>query len=346
MFRKLLSAVNHCHSLKIAHRDIKPENILITESGDLKLIDFGLSKQVKYKKMKTIVGTPYYIAPEVLTGKYGVKCDIWSLGVIMYILLSGYLPFPGDNIVKVFTKVQDADYNFDQKEWAKVSPEAIDLIKNMLMIDTRKRYNAEMCLNHKWFTNINKNKDDFENNPLDPTIIDNLIQIKGPSRFKKAAMSLFVETLNNTEIEKLRKQFEELDTNDNGQVNATELALALKKSDLSIPEDKIDQIIKEIHDSGDNMINYSEFLTATRKTREFINKDRLAMIFREFEVGESHYIPKDKLEEAFQKLHNPLSDTDIKAIIDSYDKSNTKMISYKEFCKIVLGDDEKLVEFK
>jgi calcium-dependent protein kinase len=68
-----LKAINHCHSQEIAHRDIKPENILITDSGDLKLIDFGLSKQVKSKKMKTIVGTPYYIAPEVLDGKYGLK---------------------------------------------------------------------------------------------------------------------------------------------------------------------------------------------------------------------------------------------------------------------------------
>jgi calcium-dependent protein kinase len=143
MMTKLLKAINHCHTEGIAHRDIKPENIMITDDGDLKLIDFGLSKQVKDKKMKTIVGTPYYIAPEVLQGKYGVKCDIWSLGVIMYILLSGYLPFGGDNAKDVFQKVQNGIYTFDQKEWKKVSPEGIDLIKNMLQTDVKKRYSAE-----------------------------------------------------------------------------------------------------------------------------------------------------------------------------------------------------------
>jgi calcium-dependent protein kinase len=128
-----LKAINHCHSLDVCHRDIKPENILLGDNGSLKLIDFGLSEQVKNnKKMSTIVGTPYYIAPEVLKGKYNDKCDIWSLGVIMYILLSGYLPFGGDGAAAVFEKVIEGKISFSQKEWKKVSDEAIDLIKKML----------------------------------------------------------------------------------------------------------------------------------------------------------------------------------------------------------------------
>ena len=318
--------------MNIAHRDIKPENILITDSGDLKLIDFGLSKQVKFKKMKTIVGTPYYIAPEVLDGKYGVKCDIWSLGVIMYILLSGYLPFSGSNAAEVFEKVKDADYKFDQKEWKKVSPEGIDLIKKMLNINTKKRYNAEMCLNHEWFEVVDRLKNsDTANDALDPALIQNLIEFKGTSRLKKAAMNLFVKTLNINKFEQLRKQFEELDTNNTGQVDASELSLALKKSDLNIPEDKIDQIIKEIDTADNNMINYTEFLAATMTTRKFLNENRLLMLFREFDVDDSGYITKSNLEEAFTKLDRPLTTADIKAIIDTHDTSNDGMISYDEF---------------
>ena len=123
--------------MDIAHRDIKPENILINDAGDLKVIDFGLSKQVRSKKMHTIVGTPYYIAPEVLNGKYGLKCDVWSLGVIMYILLSGYLPFGGAGAAEVFEKVQAGDYSFKQKEWKKVSDEGKDLINHMLETETK-----------------------------------------------------------------------------------------------------------------------------------------------------------------------------------------------------------------
>jgi calcium-dependent protein kinase len=114
----------------------------VTDSGDIKLIDFGLSKQVRNKKMKTIVGTPYYIAPEVLQGKYGLKCDIWSLGVILYILLSGYLPFSGGTVAEIFEKVSKGEYTFTQKEWKQVSPEAIDLVKCMLQVNTKKRLSA------------------------------------------------------------------------------------------------------------------------------------------------------------------------------------------------------------
>ena len=92
--KKLFGALNHMHSINIVHRDIKPENIMITANDEIKIIDFGLSKrQEKNKKMETVAGTPYYMAPEVLDGNYDNKCDIWSLGVLLYVLMSGYLPF-------------------------------------------------------------------------------------------------------------------------------------------------------------------------------------------------------------------------------------------------------------
>jgi calcium-dependent protein kinase len=94
------------HSQGIVHRDIKPENVMLSTSGEVKLIDFGLSKRtVGNQKLKTIAGTPYYMAPEVLEGKYDSKCDTWSLGVLLYVFMSGYLPFQGDNRNEVFYKI-------------------------------------------------------------------------------------------------------------------------------------------------------------------------------------------------------------------------------------------------
>lgn len=115
IMQKLLQAITHCHSLKIAHRDIKPENVMIGKSKEIKLIDFGLSKRSKKgaSKMKTVVGTPYYVAPEVLQGKYSYECDVWSLGVLLYILLSGYLPFGGDGAAEVFEKITKGAYSFE-----------------------------------------------------------------------------------------------------------------------------------------------------------------------------------------------------------------------------------------
>lgn len=120
IMKKLILAINHCHSLNIAHRDLKPENIMYTEDGkDIKIIDFGLSKLVPNKNdpMKTLVGTPYYVAPEVLDGIYGFECDCWSLGVIMYTLLSGYLPFYGTSPAEVFDRIRNGAITFSQKEF-------------------------------------------------------------------------------------------------------------------------------------------------------------------------------------------------------------------------------------
>ena len=113
--RKLFHAINHCHSNNIAHRDLKPENVMYTEDGeDIKIIDFGLGKiaQEKTDSMRTLVGTPYYVAPEVLQGQYGFECDCWSLGVIMYTILSGYLPFYGTTPGEVFERIKNGTVTF------------------------------------------------------------------------------------------------------------------------------------------------------------------------------------------------------------------------------------------
>ena len=116
--RKLFSALNHMHTQGVIHRDIKPENIMLTQNDELKLIDFGLSqRQEGNKMMKTIAGTPYYMAPEVLDGHYDSKCDIWSLGVLLYVFMSGYLPFQGSSRNEVFYKISNGKYHFNHKEF-------------------------------------------------------------------------------------------------------------------------------------------------------------------------------------------------------------------------------------
>ena len=102
----ILKAISHCHSLNIAHRDIKPENLMYGQDGRIKLIDFGLAKKNGLQRMTTLAGTPYFISPEVLKGVYGKECDMWSLGVLLYILLSGEFPFNGDSRAEVFGKIQ------------------------------------------------------------------------------------------------------------------------------------------------------------------------------------------------------------------------------------------------
>ena len=136
----LFLAMNHCHSNNVAHRDLKPENIMC-DGDQIKIIDFGLSKQKSSnQRLKTIVGTPFYVAPEVLSGDYDFECDNWSLGVIMYVLLSGYLPFHGSNDAEVFAKIKTCQVSFDQTEFSFISETAKDLIRNLLKVDKYERF--------------------------------------------------------------------------------------------------------------------------------------------------------------------------------------------------------------
>lgn len=156
---KILSAIKHLHEHEICHRDLKPENFLFsddTPDAEIKLIDFGLSKRFGTNinpkvKMQTIVGTPYYVAPEVLKGIYDEACDIWSLGIILYIFLCGYPPFEGDNNKEIFKNVLQQKLQFDPADWKNISEEAKNLIILMLDKNAKTRYTAQQCLEHPWF---------------------------------------------------------------------------------------------------------------------------------------------------------------------------------------------------
>lgn len=148
---KMFYAINHLHSCNVAHRDLKPENCLFEsnrEDAEVKLVDFGLASRFLGPSLKTMVGTPSYVAPEVLGGKYGPECDVWSLGVILYTMLAGYQPFRGDNKKEIFKKVMKANFSLKEPEFDNISKEAKDLLRRLLTVDTKKRITASEAMKH------------------------------------------------------------------------------------------------------------------------------------------------------------------------------------------------------
>ncbi|KAG9146611.1 hypothetical protein Leryth_014630 [Lithospermum erythrorhizon] len=158
IFTQLMAAIAHCHIMGVAHRDIKPDNVLFDSHNRVKLADFGSAEWFgvgdERVKMEGIVGTPYYVAPEVLMGReYNEKVDVWSAGVILYIMLSGVPPFYGDSAEEIFEAVVRGNLRFPSKCFRSVSSQAKDLLRKMICKDVSRRLSAEQVLRHPWVVN-------------------------------------------------------------------------------------------------------------------------------------------------------------------------------------------------
>jgi len=155
LVRKIVSAVDYLHNLGIVHRDLKPENLLLKRADndlEIAIADFGLSKIVgQQMMMQTACGTPSYVAPEVLNASgYGKEVDMWSIGVITYILLCGFPPFYGDTVPEIFEQIMEANFDYPEEYWGSVSKEAKDFINKLLVVDSDKRLTAGDALRHPW----------------------------------------------------------------------------------------------------------------------------------------------------------------------------------------------------
>jgi len=155
LVRKIVSAVEYLHSKEIAHRDLKPENLLVKSlenDTEVKIADFGLSKIIDQEKMmQTACGTPGYVAPEVLQAEgYGEEVDMWSIGVITYILLCGFPPFYSESVPEVFEQIMKAEYDYPAEYWDDISDDAKDFINHLLVVDVKKRLTAKKALEHAW----------------------------------------------------------------------------------------------------------------------------------------------------------------------------------------------------
>ncbi|EXB93181.1 Phosphoenolpyruvate carboxylase kinase 1 [Morus notabilis] len=152
LMKQLLQALSHCHALGIVHRDLKPENVLFDSRDNLKLADFGSAEWLGDDGcVEGVVGTPYYVAPEVLLGKeYNEKVDVWSAGVILYVMLAGIPPFYGESATEIFEAVLRGNLRFPTRVFRSVSPAAKDLLRKMICRDVSRRLTADQALRHPW----------------------------------------------------------------------------------------------------------------------------------------------------------------------------------------------------
>lgn len=266
------------------HRDIKPENLLLDSKNNniIKVIDFGTSarydNETTIEKMTQTFGTAYYIAPEVLgTEGYTEKCDVWSIGVILYILLSGRPPFDGKDDKEIVRKVKIGHYDLNLPEFKYVSREAIDLMKKMLTYDPDKRITAENALKHQWVM-----KKAYEEIDVEVTLnaLKNLKNFNIEKKLQQATITYLVNQLAQKEdLIELQKAFKALDKNSDGKLSRDELIEGYRKIYGELAESEVDKILARVDINHSGEIDYSEWIVATINKEKLLSREKLRAAF-------------------------------------------------------------------
>lgn len=331
IIKQILSAVNYIHSNNIVHRDLKPENILLDMNNNdvIKIIDWGTARFFeKNKKMNKISGTPYYIAPEVLNEKYDEKCDVWSCGVIMYILLCGYPPFNGDSDNDILNRIREGNFVYPEEEWADVSKDAKDLINKMLKKNPEERLSAADALKHKWVTGNNQSKIDAK---FSTKCLDNMKKFHAERKLQQAALTYIVNhLLNKEEKNELMELFESFDKNGDGVLSKEEIYEGYRQTmDEKEAKAEVDRIMSEIDIDKSGTIDYNEFLMAATSRQKVLNDQKLEQTFKMFDKDGNGSISLDEIRSI---IGNSFTDQKVlESIVKECDTNGDGEISMSEF---------------
>lgn len=338
LMEQIFMAIFYMHQQSMTHRDIKPENFIFgskepIETATLKLLDFGLSCTFQPgQSLTTKAGTPYYVAPQVLQGNYNELADVWSCGVVMYVLLCGYPPFHGDTDSIVLKRVKAGNVEFPPEDWERISPDAKDLIKKCLKMKVSDRYTAEQAVNHVWVT---------ERAPtstgLNITVVDKLKDFKGQNKLKKAALQVIAGQLNEKEILMLRESFKALDENKDGTLTLTELKTGLERSGLEdIPSD-LKQLMEEVDGDGSGQIDYTEFLAATIDKQVYAREEVMWSAFRTFDLDGDGRITMAELRKVLEDgtMEAAVNAAYIAGVMKEIDANGDGEIDFNEFVEMM-----------
>lgn len=309
LVKQMLCSVRYIHSKGIIHRDLKLENFLfsnVNPDSELKMIDFGLSKHFQYGEVHhEAVGTPYTVAPEVIRGEYDERCDVWGIGVITYLLLSGDPPFGGcggpESLFQVRSNILQGKFKFEPAEvWAHVSQEAKDYIRMLLVTDPNNRPTAKECQRSPWLHEwANKDKVDTDTS-LSPNVVKALVNFKEYSDMRKLLCEVLSFTLLPDQIADLRKEFEKLDTEGSGEISLKGLKKVLMQeaeagSLGALGEDEVEDIFNAMRvGNSDTQIHWHEFIAAGLSQCK-VDERNLKLAFDRLDSNHKGYITFDNI---------------------------------------------------
>jgi len=341
VMRQVFLALEYCHeSLHIMHRDLKPENLIFhnkAESSSLCLCDFGMARFFETNKhLHSSCGSPSYVAPEVLFKDYDEKCDIWSAGVILYIILCGKVPFPGETDDEIMRNVSKGVFSFQDKAWEEISASAKSLVLNCLEVKPSKRLSASEALNHPWIRSLGEGRE----KPLFAAY-QNMRKFTKQARIKKISLQLIAAHLSETSLEEQdemminwRELFHSLDKDEKGLIDADVLASAIlegsKKANsfnvLSSAEE-LAALLRETDFDHNGRIDLNEFYAASLSSYLLSKEANLRVAFDKIDRDQDGRISIDELRDAYGGESLATLEEDFVRL----DRNKDGAISYDEF---------------
>ncbi|XP_021719705.1 calcium-dependent protein kinase-like isoform X2 [Chenopodium quinoa] len=285
--RQIVKVVQICNFMGVLHRDLKPENFLLSskdEGAMLKATDFGLSVFIEEGKVyRDVVGSAYYVAPEVLRRRYGKEIDIWSAGIMLYILLSGVPPFWAENERGIFDAILKGEIDFESDPWPSISKSAKDLVRKMLNPDPKKRITSAEVLEHPWM----REGGDASDKPIDSAVLSRMKQFRAMNKLKKLALKVIAENMSEEDIKGFKAMFDNMDTDNSGSITYDELKKGLAELGSKLTETEVKQLMEAADVDGNGTIDYTEFITATMNRHRLETDENLLKAFRYFDKDNS-----------------------------------------------------------
>lgn len=351
IIKQMLNAINYCHQGKICHRDLKLENwVFANESDDspLKLIDFGFSRIfMTGVPMTAMHGTVYYVSPEVLEGCYTEQCDIWSIGVIVYMILSGAPPFMGATDAEILHKIKLGHYAFTGPKWTDISQDAKDFISSLLSQDPQKRPTAADAMKHAWLQKASTpTPDSTEGSPfsnelnnrrsgdIDVNVLKSMAQFAAATHIKRAALCMMAYKMTTTEVMELESVFHQLDTSGKGTISLHDLTQVLM-SNLGISEAEASRVFSRLDQTGDHQISYTEFLAATLATKVQVDDSMVKETFQALSDANGR-VTVESLKHVLGNDHDGVT---MDEIVAKADKDKKGHLTFEEFRDVVISDD-------
>lgn len=341
--KQMLLAINYLHQNFIVHRDLKPENWLFSTPQEvtkslLKLIDFGISRRFSPGvPCHTKAGTPNYVAPEVLLGRYDEKVDIWSTGVITYVMLSGTHPFSGKSAEEVLRKVKAGLAPVDGPAWKHISAEGKGFVKICLQRSPGARLGASQACQHQWFAA----KEPGATATVSKLELAGLQAFGRMHQLKRAVVTVVATQLSHSKIQSLRQMFMAMDKNNDGSLSVAEIAHGLESAGVALPRNLHD-LLENVDTDGSGVVDYTEFLAATMDKKVYHQEDVVWNAFKKFDLDGSGAIDRselgkvlgdDDVVEAMQ-LHG--AGDRLQDIFDMVDSNGDGMIDFDEFFAMML----------